>query len=339
MSKKYIAQINNQNFIFPNNYLAEYDTNIIHDINDNTVTGVISNFNTVLSDDFKSLTISYDYEWFRNGAEPFILSDGSTSLTSFHLMQGTSFFKPTQLLWFTSVTGSTPDSYYNSVSNTETYDSPDQQWVEGDYYYEVRFIGHRAIYPIQGKFTLKYPIIFSGATSLTSASDACSNPDAPYYPFRITNSGTSMCDNSILRSPYIDLHGGSATYFWIYDGNNNVREWQILLSGEGYYYAVPYSSCSGCPGVTPTPTPTPTATPTPSTSISVQVGTTPSLCNNTPINVYSSTNDIRYGAILYSDSSLLYPLTGYNYVADSSGSIYNLNNTNGVVGSHTSYNC
>jgi len=44
MSNKYISQINKQNFVYPNNDIAEYDVDIIHDINNNSVSGTVTNF-------------------------------------------------------------------------------------------------------------------------------------------------------------------------------------------------------------------------------------------------------------------------------------------------------
>ena len=44
MSNQYIPQINNQNFVYPNYELAEYDVDIIHDINNNSVSGFVTSF-------------------------------------------------------------------------------------------------------------------------------------------------------------------------------------------------------------------------------------------------------------------------------------------------------
>jgi len=158
MSRKYIKQIDNNNFIYPNYKLAEYDIDIIHDLNENSVTGTVTNFTTSLSNDKKSLTISFDYQWVRNGAEVFVLNDNTTSIISFHMILGDTFFKPNQTIFNVSVTGATPNTVTDSISVVETFATPEEIWYEGDYFYEVRFIGHRAIYPVLGKFNITYPV-------------------------------------------------------------------------------------------------------------------------------------------------------------------------------------
>ena len=72
MTRKYIRQQILQDFVYPNNEISQYDVdNIVHDINDNSVSGVVNSFSatTVTS---TGLTISYSATWNRNGAEPWI---------------------------------------------------------------------------------------------------------------------------------------------------------------------------------------------------------------------------------------------------------------------------
>ena len=58
MSRKYISQVNNQNFVFPNNEVSEYDVEIIHDVNDNCVSGSVINFSaTTISEEAKNARI------------------------------------------------------------------------------------------------------------------------------------------------------------------------------------------------------------------------------------------------------------------------------------------
>ena len=57
MSRKYISQVDNQNFVFPNNEVAEYDVDIIHDVNDNCVNGSVIAFSaTTISSSGTSLS-------------------------------------------------------------------------------------------------------------------------------------------------------------------------------------------------------------------------------------------------------------------------------------------
>jgi hypothetical protein len=149
MSRKYIKQVDNDNFVYPNNNLAEYDIEIIHDINNNSVTGSVINFSatTVTS---SSITFSFGYTWTKNGAEPFILNNGHLSLLSVHcFVNGQQYYKPWNLVYEIN----TSDPNATSVTGIETFTiTPGQfglsSFTDGMYYFEFRFVGHRAVYPV-----------------------------------------------------------------------------------------------------------------------------------------------------------------------------------------------
>jgi hypothetical protein len=113
------------------------------------------------------------------------------------------------------------------------------------------------------------PIGWTAATSF-SQNQVCTDPEAPSYTFfrKVSGgaSGTTMCDMNQITGLWIDLNGpdcmSSPCLFYTYDGSN-VKTWQILLSNQGYYYAIQYEPCGLCATPTPTPTPTGTHTPTP----------------------------------------------------------------------------
>jgi len=44
MSRKYIKQIINQDFVYPNNEVSEYDIELVQDFNSNIVSGTVTNF-------------------------------------------------------------------------------------------------------------------------------------------------------------------------------------------------------------------------------------------------------------------------------------------------------
>jgi hypothetical protein len=149
MSRKYIGQQSDYNFVYPNNDPKQYDVEIVHDINDNSVSGTVTNF-TGTSISTTGMTISFNWSWTKNGAEPFISDSGNINLLSVHMMSGDqNYFKPWRLVEYenNATTGST--SYTGTTSFTVL---PSQigltAFVNDDYYFEIRFIGHRAIYPI-----------------------------------------------------------------------------------------------------------------------------------------------------------------------------------------------
>lgn len=155
MSNKYIPQINNQNFIYPNNDLPEYDINIIHDINDNSVSGTITNFSaTYISS--TDLYFTYDYTWSKNGAEPFISTGGNIRLVSVHMMvAGQTYFKPWRLVDVVS-SGTTTGTTYSGTKTFTVFPIGlgVTSFTNGTYYFEFRFIGANAIYPICQTYTI-----------------------------------------------------------------------------------------------------------------------------------------------------------------------------------------
>lgn len=150
MSRKYIKQINDYNFVYPNNLIYEYDTEIVHDINDNSVSGITNSF-TIDSVNATGLTYSYDLTWIKNNAEMYQLMNGDYSLISIHLMPaGELYFSPWKVIKNLSVSSSFTGSTQNftgtaTISNT---DLSIPTFITGQYYFQIRFIGHRAIYPI-----------------------------------------------------------------------------------------------------------------------------------------------------------------------------------------------
>lgn len=149
MSNKYISQINNQNFVFPNFNLAEYDIDIIHNLNEDSVSGTISNFvNTSITT--TGATFTHDWTWSKNNADPVISNSGVINLLSVHVLApGQDYFKPWRCVDLVT-SGTTTGTTY-SGSNTITV-TPSQlgltSFSQGTFYFEFRFIGQKAIYPV-----------------------------------------------------------------------------------------------------------------------------------------------------------------------------------------------
>lgn len=157
MSKKYIAQVEKYDFVFPNNDLFEYDVEIIHDLKNNSVNGTISNFIASFTNNNKSLSISFDYTWNLNGAEPSFLKNGQLSLLSVHMLTpNQQYFKPWILIDNESTSNVSATSVSSSVNFTYSYNNT--TLPQGNYYFEFRFIGHRCIYPLGVKYPISYPV-------------------------------------------------------------------------------------------------------------------------------------------------------------------------------------
>jgi hypothetical protein len=188
-------------------------------------------------------------------------------------------------------------------------------------------------------FTVTYPPPTPTPTPTPSAT-----PSAPLlkYVVQLCGSGTQYVvqgtTNPSVGSSYRIY---APTCLGSMDGNNC---WQIISTTgitedcTGVIFGSNLGSCSDCASVTPTPTPT--ATPAPPTGIDTQLGLTIDICGVVPITCYTITGDIRPGVTLYYNSNLTGVVTGYNFVDDYLyGTIFTINSTNGIIGSHTLYNC
>jgi len=123
----------------------------------------------------------------------------------------------------------------------------------------------------------------------------------------------------------------------------------MLLLTNGTSVASSAGPCSVCPSPSATPSVTPslTPTPTPTPSIPTVYSYTVVLdfiisgvCGGGSTTVYSYSNNFNPGIQIFYDSLLSVPVTGYDYVYYIlDGIVYNLNTSNGVVGSNTGYSC
>lgn len=148
MSYKYIPQLNNENFVFPNYDLAEYDVDIIHNIDSDSVTGTVTSFSAT-SISSSSITVQYTWSWSKNDAEVYISPSGNIHLVSVHcLTSNQTYYKPWRLidLRTDATTGSTSYSGTTSFSFTASQMGV-ASFTSGTYYFEVRFIGLKSIYP------------------------------------------------------------------------------------------------------------------------------------------------------------------------------------------------
>jgi hypothetical protein len=147
---KYIPQLNETNFVFPNYELSEYDVDIIHNINDFSVSGTVSNFVVSGTARTTGITFTHDWTWSKNGAETFISTSGQIHLLSVHMIAGgQTYYKPWRCVDIVT-SGTTTGTTY-SGSNTVTV-TPSMMGLttfsSGTYYFEIRMIGLKSIYPI-----------------------------------------------------------------------------------------------------------------------------------------------------------------------------------------------
>lgn len=149
MSRKYIRQEIVENFIYPNNTINQYDTEIVQNINDNSVSGTINSF-TVVTATSIGMTLNLNFTWNKNGAEPWIRNSNLLGLISVHMLTPNQlYYKP----WRIVQTQANANLNLTTQTSSTTFSiTPSQMGVasftSGTYYFEVRFIGRKSIYPV-----------------------------------------------------------------------------------------------------------------------------------------------------------------------------------------------
>lgn len=158
MSRKYIRQIVNRDFVYPNNEVSEYDVELVQEINSNVVDGTVNSFNTT-SIASSGITFACNYSWSLNNAEPFIRNSNQIGVMSIHCMiPGQTYYKPWRLVDSLSFGAPFSTSYTGVRSFTI---APGNfgiaSFTSGTYYFEVRFIGHLAVDPICVQLNVTVP--------------------------------------------------------------------------------------------------------------------------------------------------------------------------------------
>lgn len=260
MGRKYIKQRTSSNFVYPNNSLEEYDVDIVHDINNNSVSGTTTSI-TASSVSSSGITFSFDYTWSQNSAEPFVFTGTSYSFLSVHMMEpNTIYYKPWRLV--SAVTGTAASTKSGTVTFTVT---PEQMGISlftnGVYSFEIRMIGKRAIFPICQSVTVSTVPAPSPTPTRTPQATPTPTPTSPPAVLYTSGATINVTDTGYLK--YTSTTGD--TYFYcstigtqvltdclicssIRDGIPfaDLASWTVINCG---------SSCSGGPLPSPTPTP------------------------------------------------------------------------------------
>jgi len=281
MGRKYIKQRTSSNFVYPNNSLEEYDVEIVHDINNNSVSGTTTSI-TASSVSSSGITFSFDYTWAQNSAEPFVFTGTSYSFLSVHLIEpNTIYYKPWRLV--NAVTGAAASTKSGTVTFTVT---PSQMGVSsfdnGVYSFEIRMIGKRAIFPICQNVTVSTipvpsptptvtptitptPTSTPAVTPTPTSSPGSSPTPTPTVTGYIYKSGATI---NVTDTGYIIYDTNSANDVYEYIGSLGVVTLTACIDCNTIEPGYPFPDVaeftiiqcgSGCSGA-PTPSPTPTGT-------------------------------------------------------------------------------
>lgn len=223
MGRKYIGEITDYNFVYPNNNPKVYDTEIIHDINNNCVSGTTSGFTATLTSS-TTMQLSYTVTWIKNGAEPFIQTDGDISLWSLHFTSPIYgyYVKPWQVIQSAYDTVTTGSTYTETV--TQTIVSP-LGFPNGNYYFQFRMIGHNCVFPINHTASI-VPLTPTPTPTPTPSSTAGLTP-TPTPTLTPTPSSTSGGGGG---SKSLQIYGRDVsgirqtlTFFYSINGGGNIN--------------------------------------------------------------------------------------------------------------------
>jgi hypothetical protein len=327
MSRKYIKQINDLDFVYPNSRLAEYDVEIVHDINNNSVSGTVVSLSATTATS-TGMTFSLNYTWSLNGAEPFIRNSNVLSLLSVHMLApGQNYYKP----WRVAANLTSANLNLTSTGTTTTFSVTAANmgvasFVPGTYYFEVRFIGHRSIYPVCITQSISVPP-FPPQPTPTPTPTATPTPTTTPTPtptidyccasgttLNVTNTGWVkwvLCDGTDQYHQYTTtgIRRGSVNYGFPYA---DLAEFTVTGTG---------TTCGGNCAPGPTPTPTPTSTPGGLVSFGGcgYGASVADACNDALINnrtLYSDCDTLSFGpgCYVYTEPSGPTALLGYAYI-------------------------
>jgi hypothetical protein len=159
MSRKYIRQQIIQDFVYPNNDVSQYDIDyIVQEINNEYASGTVNSFDTIFFNP-TGLSINSNITWNLNGAEPWIRNSNTLQLYSVHVLApGQDYFKP----WRMVNAFSSPNITATTITqNVNIFINPSNVGLttlpSGTYYFDIRFISHKSVFPVCISLDLTLP--------------------------------------------------------------------------------------------------------------------------------------------------------------------------------------
>ena len=183
------------------------------------------------------------------------------------------------------------------------------------------------------------------STPFDSSTDACLAFNADTTIFRLDNGAEVTTQDRVYQTAQLNAQLNNFyipqnTSSWYLLVSNTTARFAVQIDGSGTITAL--VNCSSTPSpsqsLTPTLTPTPSTTPLPNTYQNVKYGTTSgSTCSANGLPVYSFNTPV-VGSIIYSNQTLLTPLTGYSFILIQT-TIFRINSETGELTEATSLTC
>jgi hypothetical protein len=246
MGRKYIGQVDNNNFVYPNYEMAEYDVEIVHDINNNCITGTTTSFSAT-SFSSSGITFTYNASYNFNGAEPFKGAFSSPNITtnylSVHCQVPSNTYMNTWRVVDTRSVNYTPPTLPttgSSTGNTFTI-TPAMfglgSFTYGVFYFEFRFIGERCLYKICTSLNVTAPTPTPTPNPICSEQLTISNTDYPTIA-NATYDRVYVSNGSPTLYGYVNQTGNVWTAGSTPLGNN----YPFWTYFDGYYYFTLYAT-------------------------------------------------------------------------------------------------
>ena len=264
MSKKFIAKQLKQNFVYPNNDIYEYQTDIVHNINNNVVSGTVTNFSatTVAS---TGITLTYAATWNLNGGERFLNETNQTSIISVHAMGPTQlYYKPFRTVnyIYDSISAQTSSDVVTFTMLPSTLGLT--SFTNGTYYFEFRLISKKAVVPICKTLVIStIPVPSPTPTPSPATPTPTPTPSSTPLPY-FSGATLNVTDPGWIK--YVTSLGDEYQFIST-TGNITISACTLCSSfSPGYPFAdlaaFTVTNCgSSCTGPAPTPAPSPSPLP------------------------------------------------------------------------------
>jgi hypothetical protein len=306
MGRKYIKQRTSSNFVYPNNSLEEYDVEIVHDINNNSVSGTTTAISGS-SISSSGITFSFNYTWAQNNAELFSLGTSTPTCPSYEVAN-LDYLNPVSIQWFDC-----SNNFQDAIVSTTLR------------------IPSSSTYPIcvpsvgpPPSFCSTDVMISQLAQEYGILSVHMIEPNTVYYkPWRLVHTVTSTSGTTKSGTVTFTV---TPSQMGVSSFSNGVYSFEIRMIGKRAIYPICKSvTISTIPVPSPTPTRTPTLTPTPTTTPGLPA---PSI---TPTATPSATPN-QISTIYKSGATINVTDTGWiKYDTSTATDVYQFINTLGVV--------
>ena len=246
MGRKYIGQVDNHNFVYPNYEMAEYDVEIVHDINNNCITGTVTNF-IVSTYSSSGITFSYDGTYNFNGSEPFkgALSSPviSANYLSVHCQAPSNTYMNTWRVVDTRSLNYTPPTLPTTGSWTgDTFTITPAMFglgsfTYGIFYFEFRFIAEKCIYKICTSLDVSPPTPTPTPNPICSEQLTISNTD-DYYIANATYNRVYVSNGFPTMYGYVNQTGN----VWVAGSTPTGNNYPFWTYYDGYDYFTLYAT-------------------------------------------------------------------------------------------------